>query len=278
VTSTLRIALPRAAALTDVLLSSPGARVSDEEIATARRRLARELTSPLSEKRTRPIRVDPYRFQLALTSPDRLARLSGPFEPTPASCRRSIGVAAVARCVRDPSIAPAHAVGVLLDSATQQVGSEGFGAWWVDWYRKLPLAARSVVQAEATTWATQLFEALEWSRFETPPRLGVDLRWIDGESDVDVRAKVDVEVFARGGPAFFVVHTGTAGREWMGALALSALAAAMASGPRAVPSRVIGFWPASGQVRILPVEPGTLDRSSRLLVESVRVLRRFAPG
>jgi hypothetical protein len=274
-TAALRIVLPRASALTAVLMSDPGPAVRTEEISLVRSRLDAKLRMSRSQRRSRPIRVDSYRMQLALGSPQRLDHLRVPFEPSPASSKRSIGIAAVASCVGDPSLAPAAAVDRVLGSVTNEVAPGGF-AWWAGWYRSLPRAARFVVQAEATTWATQLYESLEWWRFERQVRVGADLRWMDCRSDTDVRAKVDVAVVAGGSPAFFVMQTGIAGPQWSAALALPALVAAMARGEEAVPSRVVGFWPASGQVRILPIEPGSLDRASRFLVDSTRVLRRFA--
>jgi len=274
-TTTLRVALPRAGALTDVVLSEPGVIVTEDEIIGVRRRLASDLAVEVFGNRTRPIRVDAYRLQLALSSPERLTDLQNRFEPTPASARRSVGISAVASCLREASLAPAAAVERMLAAATREV-SAGGRAWWEDWYTRLPRAAQYVVQAEATTWATQLFESLEWWRFEPPARIGADLRWVSGRSEIDLRAKVDVRVSTGERPVFFVVQTGIAPREWTAALALPALVAALAQGHQAVPARVVGYWPASGQVRILPIEPGTLERAARFCLDSSRVLRRFS--
>jgi hypothetical protein len=147
--------------------------------------------------------------------------------------------------------------------------SESTGAWWEEWFRSLGAGARSVVQAEATTWATQLHTALEWSRFEPQAVLGRDYRWECSRSPrVSLHAKVDVQATVEGRPVLLLVPTGVPGPYWSAALGLSALVAGLVRGRDSVPTRVVGMWPASGQVRILPVEPGTLDRASRLVVEA----------
>jgi hypothetical protein len=270
--TTLRVALPRSDALTDVLLSPVAERVAEVEISGVRERLTDQLTRAAPGGRVKPIRIDAYRLQLATGNIGRLRNLEPVFSPTPASCRRAIGLAAVSLSARDPSIPPARAVEAVLAGTEARSDS---GAWWEDWYRRLPPGARSVARAEAVTWATQLFEALDWSRFDPPARVGGDLRWrAQGSSRVILHAKVDVRVIVDGAPVFFVVNTGMAGPAWTTALSLSALVAGIARGPEAIPARVVGLWPSSGQVRILPIDSGILDRASRLAVEAAQILAR----
>ena len=269
-TTTLRVALPRADALTDVLLSPVGERVGDVEISRIRERLTTRLARVAPAGRAQPVRIDSYRLQLASGNAGRLRGMDSIFSPTPATCRRAIGLAAVALSARHSTLAPSRAVERVLAETETQSDS---GAWWEDWYRRLPPGARSVAQAEAVTWATQLFEALDWRRFDPQAKVGGDLRWKpQDDSRVVLHGRVDVRVIVGGVPVFFVINPGIAGLAWTTALALPALVAAMVRGPEAIPGRVVGFWPSSGQVRILPIDSGELDRASRLAVEAARVL------
>ena len=145
--------------------------------------------------------------------------------------------------------------------------------WWQEWFRRIPPGARAVVQSEAATWATQLHGALEWDRLGLRPRVGCDYRWsCQGSPRVTLHAKADVQAWAEGRPVLLVVPTGVAGPKWSAALALTALAAGLVHGAESVPARVVGMWPASGQVRILPIEQGTLEEASERVVEAARTL------
>jgi hypothetical protein len=274
--ASMHVSLPRAAALTDLLLSPPGPEVTAAELGRAKERVVIGLAEAFRSARTPPgLRIDAYQLQLALSAPDKLDGADRSFAPTPATCRRAIGIAAISHCLRDVALPPAQAVGeVLADSGEPTSGSE-WRAWWVEWFRRLPEGAKAVVQAEATTWATQLYSALEWSRFEPQAVVGRDYRWDCTRSPrVRLHAKVDVQVQAQGRPVLFLVPTGIPGPHWSAALALSALVAGLVRGVGSVPARVVGMWPASGQLRILPVEPGTLDHASKLVVEAAWAVAR----
>lgn len=279
--ATLHVSLPRAAALTDVLLAPPGPEVDLSELERARERVGFVIGEAFRSARSRPglsasrVRIDAYQLQMALTAPEGLARGERSFTPSPASSRRAIGLAALSRCIRSSTLAPAQAVEEILANADLPSHASTAGAWWEEWYRLLPDGARAVVQAEATTWATQVHSSLEWGRFDPPALVGRDYRWDCARSPrVTLHAKVDVKVRTEGKPVLLLVPTGIVGPYWSAALALSALAAGLVGGAGAVPARVVGFWPASGQVRILPVEPGTLDRASKLICEAAWAMSR----
>jgi hypothetical protein len=272
----LRLTLPRATALTDFLLAPTGETIGDGELASARDRIQRLLpVATRGRRESGAVRIDAYRIQVALNSPARLASDNQIFSPSPAACRRAIGVAAIRMCVRDRSLSPARAVAIVLDRATTPEVEAGGGPWWREWFRRIPLGARSVAESEAVTWATQLQESLEWERFDPLPRIGGDYRWqCDGSARVMLHGKVDVEARVGDRPVFFLLQTGIAGPQWMAALALSALAAGLARGSASLPARVVALWPASGQVRMLEVEPGTLDRASNFAIEAARLIAR----
>jgi hypothetical protein len=178
-------------------------------------------------------------------------------------------MAAVARCAHDRALSPAQAVAGVLERAIESEAERRGAAWWEEWFRRIPPGARAVVRSEAVTWATQLYGALEWSRIESRARMGCDYKWqCPGSPLVTLHAKVDVEASAQGRPVQLVVPTGVAGPQWAPALALPALAAGLLHGSDAVPARVVGMWPASGQVRILPIEPGALEDASRRVIEA----------
>ena len=173
-----------------------------------------------------------YQLQLALTAPDRLGDISPGFAPTPASTRRSIGIEALSRCVHDDSLQPAQSVAELLAEAGAQPSDSTGSAWWEKWYRSLGEGARSVVQAEATTWATQLHSALEWRRFEPEALIGRDYRWECNRSPrVTLHAKADVRVAVDGRPVLLLAPTGVPGPYWSAALGLSALMAGSGAWP-----------------------------------------------
>jgi hypothetical protein len=270
----LHVTLPRASTLTDVLLSPPGAKVEAEELAKTRERLVTELRRASSGvPRGTTLRIDAYRLQMALTGRPGALGGVGSFSPSPASCRRAIGVAAVAQCARNPALAPSQAVARVLERATAPHTSIRESSWWAEWFRRQPIGAKAVVQSEAVVWATQLYGSLEWDRIGPRARIGCDLRWVcPGSPQVTLHAKVDVQGWAEGRPVLLVASTGVAGPHWSPALALTALATGLSLGAESVPARVVGIWPSSGQIRILPVERGTLETASKHVVEAADAL------
>jgi hypothetical protein len=65
------------------------------------------------------------------------------------------------------------------------------------------------------------------------------------------------------------VGSGVPQPQWRATLGFPALVSALARGERSVPSRVVGLWPASGQVRLLPVDLGTLTETAAAVVCAV---------
>lgn len=275
----LHVELPRSSALTDVLLAPPGDAIAPGELRIATERVTDGLTHATRRlPEGSQMRIDMYRLQLALGAPNRLPARDRVFEPSAPACRRAIGTLAMSRCLKDGGLVPADAVSRILEEADASLPGMR-GAWWETWFRNLPRPAKAIVQSEATTWAIQLHGALEWERFDEPVRVGGDFRWLlPARKDVSVTAKADVHTAADDRPVMMCMPSGVAGPLWSTALAATALTASMVRGAGHVPARIVGFWPASGQVRILNVEHGTLDRASRLLVEAARILVRVPPS
>ncbi len=270
----MHVTLPRASTLTDVLISPPGFQVDPVELARARERLASGIATASFRSQTSPaLRIDSYRLQQALSGRTPAQGTDTPFSPSPASCRRAIGIAAVAICQRDRTLAPARAVADVLAGALTPQAHPGGSAWWEEWFRGLAPGARAVVRSEAVVWATQLHGALEWDRIGAGARLGCDLKWVcPGFPRVTLHAKVDVQTQVQGRPVLLVMSTGAAGPLWEPSLALTALVAGLVRGADLVPARVVGIWPASGQTRILPIERGTLEEASKSVAEAALML------
>ena len=76
------------------------------------------------------------------------------------------------------------------------------------WLAALPAAGLTAVQADAATWATRLWCALDWEAFEEPPVIGRD-RWWDSphSSLLAIRSRAEVRsVVTDGEGSPFSVH------------------------------------------------------------------------
>ncbi len=271
----MSVALPRAGALTDALTAPPTETVPADELRVLKDRLAGELATlvgelPAGEK----LVLDEFRFGLARDHPDRLADDDGPFVASPARSRRAVGSSAVSRCLRRRSGSPAVAVAEVLAAGAEDAGEGGDPTvrppWWAGWYGGLPAGGRAMVEAEAVTWATQLWTALEWERLEQPMVGGSDDWWdCPGSHALTLRGRADVRVRTGGRPVLLVVGSGLPPSDWRGALGFPALVAALGRGQKSVPARVVGMWPASGQVRILPVDIDALAETATTVTAAV---------
>ncbi|HVC70668.1 MAG TPA: hypothetical protein VNC61_10500 [Acidimicrobiales bacterium] len=273
----MSLALPRAGALTEALLTPDADAVGAEDVAALRDRLAGDLVALVEELPTgERLRLDGYRFDMAREHPERCRAVEGPFTPSPLVCRRAIGLNAMARCVRGWSPTPAAAVAEVLAAGVEDVADGGDPSstrppWWAGWYRSLPAGGRAMVEAEAVTWATQVWTALEWDRFAPAPIVGGGDDWWDcpGTRRLTLRGRADVRVRGDGPPALLVVGSGLPPSDWRSALGFPALVSALARGGSSAPCRVVGLWPASGQVRILPVDAAALSETAGAVVAAV---------
>lgn len=272
----LSTALPRSASLTDALLAPCGHPLAADAVRALRDDLARTLCAVVAELPAgERLRIDAFTARVARHHPERCSAGADPFVPSPATCRRAIGVAAVARCVRGLSCAPASGVFDVLAAAAEDVavGMEG-GArppWWSPWYAQLPAGGRAVVSAEAVTWATHLYTALDWGRFERRPVVGAGDDWWDcpGSRQLTLKGRADVRVLVGASPAYVVVGNGSCPPDWQAELGLPALVGALARGGASAPCRVVGVWPTSGQVRLLDVDADVLEAAATSVISAV---------
>jgi hypothetical protein len=275
VTTGMSLALPRAASLTDALLAPVPGTVGADELRVGAERLAGDLGALVEELPAgERLRLDAFRFALAREDPERLTAAERPFAPSPMTSRRAVGLGAVGRCLRGRSPTPAAAVAEVLAAGVEDVADGGDptsrSPWWARWYRDLGDGGRAMVEAEAVTWATQVWTALEWERLEQTVVGGGDDWWdCPGTRALTLRGQADVRVRVEGRPVLLVVGAGVPPTAWRVALGFPALVAALARGGRSVPGRVAGWWPASGQVRMLPVDGPAFAETATAVVGAV---------
>jgi hypothetical protein len=268
------VVLPRARALTEAVLAPTAPALP----AAALDRIRRTVTAALvSETAGGGVALDlgDYQIDVARLDPSR-CRPPEPFTPSPGRCRRAIGLEAVRRALRLRS-SPVLAVEEILGETRSEGADDrgGSGWWWGRWYRGLSAGARAVVQAEAVSWATALWTALEWHRFDRLDVGGRTLRWTAPAAggSVSLRARVDVRTWAGDGPVLVLVGSGLVPASWRPTLGYPALVAALAHDQRAVPRRVVMWWPAAGQVRIAEVDAALLEETAAAVTSAVMVWR-----
>ncbi len=270
----MMVRLPRATAVTEELLAA-GPAVGAEALSQVRDRLVAAVSPvvadlPAGER----LVLDGFRFSTALRHPERCVEGSTPFVPSPATCRRAVGLAAVDRCLRRRGTSPAEAVAeVLRCGAEDAAGAERDAAprppWWARWYGGLPAGARAAVAAEATTWATQLWTALDWEALPRPVVVGArDDWWEPPRSRLTVRTRAEVRVRTSDGQALVVVKSGVPDGTSRSELAFVALGASLCSGAAGAPARVVGLWPAAGAVRVVAVSARVLHGAADEVVSA----------
>jgi len=290
--------LPRADALTDALLG--GTSLADAHTASreTRARLERGLASTLAlVTQPRLARIGHHQVTqvigaLMTASPTALPvteeRVT--FRWSSRTARRPVGLAAVRLGLDGRAATPADAVALVMSDPGGPfgVGRAGPGSC-ADWLVSLAPAARSIVAAEATSWATRLWTSLDWERLD-PRQLSIGgpdrwWRWSGAGPTARLalrgRADVRIRVGASGGVdpphgAHLVVLDGYPGAATRHGLMLSALVDALLSlrSPKSstVPSRVVGWWPDSGKAWIVSVDAGTLALAADAVVVTAGAL------
>ena len=221
----------------------------------------------------------------ARTHPDAVGQAEAPFAWKPVFARRSLGLAAVRACAEGRFRAPAEAVGPLAAEAVGEWKRTGWRTFhWEPWYSGLGAGGRSVVLAEATTWATALWASFDWASLGPSAVIGgMDDLWTCPASRTvrcKGRSEVRVEVDSAGGPsnasgphlggyALVSVSGGVPGDGWREELAYLALVAGLRSADRPVPARVLGLWPDAGAERMVEVDEGLLASAADRVVETV---------
>ncbi len=272
-TSLSPMALPRSRTLTDALVARSEAQLTAAEVTGLRD----ELEPALAETAGRlgpgvGVRVDAYRLRFPAVAD----KGTGRFEWSSRTARRPLALEGLRACLANPRLAPAQAIADtmarLVRTTPDRVGSLG------DWLAGLSLGARSVVQAEAVTWATQLAGAIDWRRLDRP-FIGHDRSLSFTTSpQIVLRGRIEVGALVAGSPqrqevgysatALFLVMTGRPAPTARDELGLAALTVALDPRPQ-LPIRVVGWWPQCGRALVLPVDERVLRRAVDAVLESL---------
>ncbi|MGH8996743.1 MAG: hypothetical protein ACRDYB_12045 [Acidimicrobiales bacterium] len=215
-----------------------------------------------------------------------------PFAWKPAFARRSLGLAAIDACLQHRYGTPAEAVAAVADEAVATWMQTGWRTFhWEPWFGGLAVGARSAVLAEAATWATALWSAVDWNQFVPVPTVGgPDDQWIcTAARTVRLKARSELRIGVPGpaccrnghdgadpvgadtGPpvALVSVSSGVPSEEWPSELGFLALVASLRSPSRPVPARVAGLWPDSGDQRMIDVDAEVLQQAADRVVDTV---------
>jgi hypothetical protein len=192
------------------------------------------------------------------------------------TARRVLGLAAVRSLAAGRSQTPSDAVRERVALATRLVRDGVEPISGMDrWLAGLAPAGRAAAAAEAVTWSTRLWCALDWSALGSRPIVGRD-RWWDSPHSALLALRSRAEV--RAGHSHLVLLSGPRRDSVRAELALVTLVESLRAPAAGLPGRVVGWWPDSGHTVRLEPEPRALalgvDAVSRTLGPAA--LRRAA--
>jgi hypothetical protein len=206
----------------------------------------------------------------------------------PAFARRSLGLAAVRACAEGRFRGPATAVGPLAGHAVDEWRRTGHRAFhWEPWFAGLGPGGRAVVLAEATTWATPLWAAFDWSEVGSRSLVGGadDLWTCPGPGTVRLKGRSEVRIGpgadgrgpdepgqSAGTTTFVSMSGGSPGDGWREELGYLALVAGLSPSERPGPSRVTGMWPDAGVRRAVAVDEALLVAAADRVVATVALI------
>ncbi len=278
-----------ASELTRELMAPPRAPIDGGARVDVRNRLVSGL-GPLVE-RLPPgdhVLVNLALLRQARTCPQSLAAPPEGFAWKPRFVRRSLGLAIVRSCVSGRFRTPMEAAGPVSDEAVAEWERTGWRTFhWEPWFAGLAAGGRASVLADAVSWATPLWSALEWRAISELVEVGgVDDQWtcpaprpvrLKGRSEL--RVVLDGE---RAGPAdvgrcnrpvaLVSMSGGRPGAPWAEELAFLALAAGLRSPSRPVPARVLGLWPDAGVHATVDIDAGVLTAAADRVVATVEAV------
>jgi hypothetical protein len=218
------------------------------------------------------LRITDHQVRLALGPAD--LALTAPFTWSARTARRALGLRAVQALVARKAHAPADAARMAIADAIESArAGDRLASPMGRWLATLPAAGMTAVQADAATWATRLWCALDWEAFTEPPVIGRD-RWWDSPHSallaIRSRAEVRSVVTDEGGSTFsvhLVVLGGPRRPTIRSELSVLAMVEAMQAPRSLPPGRIVGWWPDSGH--LVKVEVGEVA-----LAEGVAAIAR----
>jgi hypothetical protein len=228
---------------------------------------ARDALAGLSVRRAGggPFRVTDHAVRLALGTDGAGSDERDSFAWSARTARRALGLAALRSLVAGESRAPLDAVRTrvaeiarLVDDGSPSVS--GFDRWLAG----LPPAGRAAVGAEAVTWTTRLWCALDWRKIGAGVVIGRD-RWWDSPHSALLALRSRAEV--RAGCGSLVVLTGPRRASVRAELSLVTLVESLRNTDGDRPGRVVGWWPDSGHWVRLEPEPAVLALATEAVAQ-----------
>jgi hypothetical protein len=277
--------LPRARALTEAISCPSESFVSRRDLTGLHQRFEQELAVVGAGIATGTrLRVDAYRLSEPIS---KWFDDASPFRWTPWTARRQVGLESLRTWLADRRRSPAEAtddaITRLIRRAGSEVDREGSLAQWL---AGLTTGARSVVQAEATTWTTQFASALDWSSLEHPI-VGCDrTTGFQAVPQIRLRGRIEMQTTVRliqpgmsessrdvSPTALFTIMTGRPTSTTRVELGLAALTTALDIRRKVTPVRVVGWWPQCGRALVVPVDMRLLEKTCQAVIATVSSLR-----
>jgi len=212
-----------------------------------------------------PFRVTDHEVRAALSGDATGDAGWTPFAWSARTARRPLGLAAVRLLVAGGARSPVEAVRARLAESAAWVRNGNPCASQLDrWVAGLSDAGRSAVSAEAVTWTTRLWCALDWAALGPAPAIGRD-RWWDSPHSALLALRGRAEV--RTERANLVVLSGPRRETVRAELALVTLVDSLRSRDGTLPGRVVGWWPDSGRLVRVEPEPAVLTLGAEAVAQ-----------
>jgi hypothetical protein len=267
-----------AATLTAILLAPPDPVVIEERSAVreAAKRIPRALADLAVPRLGRStLRVTDHHVRTAL-APEIPAITDTPFAWSPRTARRTLGLAAVRALAAGEARSPIAGVRRAVADAISSVRDGERSAASMDrWLAGLAPAGLAAVEADAVTWATRLWCALDWKAFEEHPLIGRDHWWNSPHSSLlAIRSRAEVRSVTRDhdGNAFsthFVVLGGRRRPTVRSELSVVAMAEVLQAQHSLPPARIVGWWPDSGHHVKVDIDRAVLEEGAAAVARTL---------
>jgi len=201
-----------------------------------------------------------------------------PFSWNPRLAKRTLGLAALRTLVHGAAKNPIEACEAVVAEAITRAtsGAERSGSLG-SWLASAPKPIRTMAVASASSYATELWSALEWSAMAELPTIGgSDDTVVHRPSGLLLKGRAEVIVHGsdeRGSSARLLVLGGTPRPEDLLTLGAAALTATLADRDGQAPSVMVGWHPAAGQAVVLPVDHIVLRRAAAGIRQRVTTWR-----
>ena len=230
------------------------------------------------------IRLTDHDVRTALAPPDHAGAAVLPFSWSARTTRRALGLIAVRSLVAAETRSPVAGVRVAIADAVRSARQGERPASSMDrWLAGLPPAGLAVVEAEAVTWATRLWCALDWGDLHDVPTIGRDHWWDSPHSSLlAIRSRAEVRSVgfdAEGSPfsVHLVVLGGPRRASVRSELSVLAMVEAQKGTHSLPPGRIIGWWPDSGHVVKVEVDRAAVAAGVEAVARTLARVEASAP-